>query len=65
MAQTPRISKQVVKIKFHDFSQTTVETRSDLLDLANYRALCETGFKRGDKPVRLLGVGVMLPEPRE
>ena len=65
MAQTPRIGKQVVKIKFHDFSQTTAETRSDSLDLANYRALCETGFKRGDKPVRLLGVGVRLPEPRE
>jgi hypothetical protein len=26
----------------------------------NYRNLCEDGFERGNKPVRLLGVGVRV-----
>ncbi len=64
MPNTPQISKQVVKIKFHDFSQTTVEMQSDSLNMENFRDLCATGFKRGGKPVRLLGVGIRLPEPR-
>lgn len=64
MPKMPQISKQIVKIKFHDFSQTTVEMQSDSLKMENYCELCETGFRRGDKPVRLLGVGVRLPEPR-
>jgi len=63
MSKPPRINKQVVKIKFHDFSQTTAEMLSTSLDLENYSRLCETGFRRGGKPVRLLGVGVRLPEP--
>lgn len=65
MPKTPQISKQVVKIKFRDFSQTTVEMQSDSLDMEHYRDLCETGYMRGGKPVRLLGVGVRLPEPRD
>ena len=63
MSQLPKIGKQVVKIKFRDFSQTTVETAADSLDLDKFRQLCETGFQRGEKPVRLLGVGVRLALP--
>ena len=63
MSETPQIGKQVVKIKFRDFSQTTVETAADSLDMDTFRRLCETGFQRGGKPVRLLGVGVRLPPP--
>jgi hypothetical protein len=33
---------------------------SPTLDASNYRALCEQGFARGNKPVRLLGMGVKL-----
>jgi hypothetical protein len=29
-------------------------------DAENYCALCEEGFSRGNKPVRLLGVGVRI-----
>ena len=58
-----RISKQFVKIKFHDFTQTTVEMLSTSLAMENYTRLCETGFQRGGKPVRLLGVGIRLPDP--
>ena len=60
--EAPRIRKQVVKIKFHDFSQTTVETVSESLSPENFASLLETGFRRGNKPVRLLGLGVRLPE---
>jgi len=55
-----RIQKQFVKIKFHDFVGTTVEMISSTLDTDNYRVLCEQGFARGNKPVRLLGIGVKL-----
>jgi len=55
-----QIQKQFVKIKFHDFVGTTVEMISSTTDTNNYRALCELGFVRGNKPVRLLGMGVRL-----
>jgi DNA polymerase-4 len=55
-----QIQKQFVKIKFHDFVSTTVEMISSTTDSDNYRALCELGFARGNKPVRLLGMGVRL-----
>ena len=55
-----RIAKQVVKIKFHDFVATTVETLSDNTDLNKYEKLLEEGFLRGGRPVRLLGIGVRL-----
>lgn len=55
-----QIQKQFVKIKFHDFVGTTVEMISSTTDAQNYRALCEQGFARGNKPVRLLGMGVRL-----
>ena len=55
-----QIQKQFVKIKFHDFVSTTVEMVSSSTDAGNYRTLCEQGFARGNKPVRLLGMGVKL-----
>ena len=58
------IGKQFVKIKFHDFVATTVEQGSTETDAEVYRQLCETGYLRGNKPVRLLGLGVrMRPAP--
>ena len=55
-----QIQKQFVKIKFHDFVGTTVEMLSSNIDIDNYIALCEEGYTRGNKPVRLLGMGVRL-----
>ena len=55
-----KIHKQFVKVKFHDFEQTTVEMLSPIMDSENFRNLCTEGFQRGDKPVRLLGVGIRL-----
>jgi DNA polymerase-4 len=54
------IQKQFVKIKFHDFIQTTVEMLAASTSSENYASLCEQGFSRGNKPVRLLGVGVRV-----
>jgi DNA polymerase IV len=52
------IHKQFVKIKFSDFKQTTVEKVHLGLDENFFYTLLKEGFKRGNKPVRLLGVGV-------
>ena len=58
------IKKQFVKLKFNDFVITTVEMLSPETDVENFLTLCEQGFSRGDRPVRLLGVGVRV-EPLE
>jgi DNA polymerase-4 len=58
------IKKQFVKLKFYDFVTTTVEMLSEDTSPENYRTLCEQGFARGDRAVRLIGVGVRV-EPLE
>lgn len=52
------IGKQFVKIKFSDFVSTTVEQAALGPDPEGFAALCRTGFARGNKPVRLLGLGL-------
>jgi DNA polymerase-4 len=54
------IKKQFVKLKFHDFVTTTVEMLSEDTNPENYRNLCEQGFARGERAVRLIGVGVRV-----
>lgn len=54
------IAKLFVKLKFNDFISTTVEQVGQELDLELFEQLCQTGFKRGNKPVRLLGMGIRL-----
>lgn len=49
-----------IKIKFADFSQTTAETAGQQLDAAVFSSLLHTAFARGNRPVRLLGVGVRM-----
>jgi len=53
-----RIGKGFVKIRFNDFTTTTIESSFKQLDLGFYRQLCEQGWLRQKKPVRLLGLGV-------
>ncbi len=60
--EEPDIAKQFIKIKFHDFVSTTVEQVGHDLDPEVFRSLCGTGFMRGNKPVRLLGLGVRLKD---
>ncbi len=59
-----RPDKPFVKIKFHDFSQTTLEQAGARRDLDSYKLLMSAAFARGNKPVRLLGVGVRLLDLR-
>lgn len=59
-----RPDKPLVKIKFHDFSQTTLEQAGARRDLDSYKLLLSAAFARGNKPVRLLGVGVRLLDLR-
>lgn len=55
-----RPQKPFVKLKFHDFTQTTLEQSGADRNLDSYRSLLEQAFARGNKPVRLVGVGVRL-----
>lgn len=50
--------KQFVKVKFHDFSQTTVECSVKQLSANVFKQLFQAGHERKGKPVRLLGIGV-------
>ena len=59
-----RAEKPFVKLKFHDFSQTTLEQAGAGFALDNYRLLLAAAFARGGKPVRLLGVGIRLRQLR-
>ena len=63
-----RIKNQQVKLKFSDFTQTTVERQSDSLDSALTQTLLESAWDRGfGKGVRLIGLGVHFydPEPEQ
>lgn len=58
-------SKRVVKIKYNDFTQTTVEesigaSGEEWNDTARFHQLVTTAWPRGAKPVRLLGAGLRL-----
>ncbi len=59
------IHKAFVKVKFNDFSSTTVEQVSALPSEADYRQLLLSGIGRKPLPVRLLGVGVRLHLPND
>jgi len=59
-----RPGKPFVKVKFHDFTQTTLEQAGAARDLESYQQLLAQAFARGGKPVRLLGIGVRLLDLR-
>ncbi len=52
------IVKQFLKMRFDNFSITTIERSGSQVDTAFYRLLCEEAWQRGARPVRLLGIGV-------
>jgi hypothetical protein len=57
----PLIKSLVVKLKFHDFKQTTLEssaTRVPTLEV--FAAMLSAAFGRGQKPVRLIGIGARM-----
>ena len=52
------ISKAFVKIKFSDFTQTTAECCSQDPQPFTFQQLCREAYNRGQKPVRLIGLGL-------
>ena len=49
-----------VKVKFHDFTQTTVEQQAAIGQEQLYIDLLQQAYHRGNKAVRLLGLGYRL-----
>jgi DNA polymerase-4 len=58
------VTKIFLKLKFSDFTRTTVERAGLSVSLEAYQSLLAEGFARTDKPVRLIGVGVRFAEER-
>ncbi|MCP1328629.1 DNA polymerase IV, partial [Halomonas sp. 707D4] len=58
----PAVKGLMVKVKFNDFTQTTVEHADPAPDMAQFEALLNVGWARGARPVRLLGVGYRLAD---
>lgn len=54
--------KLFLKIRFADFQKTTVECVGEKPHPQQFAKLLETGFQRGQRPVRLLGIGVRLAQ---
>ncbi|MDQ9169518.1 DNA polymerase IV [Oxalobacteraceae bacterium R-40] len=59
------IRKLFVKIRFADFQKTTAECLSKTLDRDLLETLLDKAYARGNRPVRLLGVGVRVDELAE
>lgn len=57
-----RIQKLSVKVKFSDFTATTMECRSPALSQETFARLLVNAFNRKHLPARLLGVGVSFSE---
>lgn len=55
-------NKAFVKLKFHDFSQTTFERAIEIDLQGQYHRLLSQAFARKSKPVRLIGLGVRFGE---
>lgn len=56
------VKKAFVKIKFADFTSTTMECCARAPSLPIYQSLCDEAFQRKGISVRLLGVGVRFAE---
>lgn len=57
-----KIMSPFIKLKFCDFSATTLERGSLLPSLPVFASLLDMAYQRGQKPVRLIGIGVNLEE---
>jgi DNA polymerase-4 len=60
------VTKQFIKIKFNDFSITTLERAVEKgLPLESFENICRQAWQRGARPVRLLGIGVRFIDAGE
>ena len=58
----PPIKALTMKIKFSDFTQTTVSRQAQEIDSKIFHELLRKGLARKDSSIRLLGVGVEIRE---
>ncbi len=66
LKQERLVSGLFVKLKFHDFTQTTVEQQADINEQSLFFDLLKQAFARGERPVRLIGLGYRLaPVPQQ
>jgi DNA polymerase-4 len=62
-AKDRQIHKQVVKLKFNDFKQTTIEHRSDEISINLFHDLLQQALQRSQgRGIRLIGVSVGLAD---
>lgn len=60
------VTKQFIKMKFNDFTTTTVERQMvSGLPVESFEALCQQAWIRGSRPVRLMGIGVRFIDTSE
>ena len=60
------VTKQFIKIKFNDFTITTLERAVEKdLPLESFKTICQQAWERGGRPVRLLGIGVRFIDAGE
>jgi DNA polymerase-4 len=60
---TEQVKSAFIKIRFSDFTRTTVERAGLSLTVENFQALLRQGLSRKSLNVRLLGLGVRFQEP--
>ena len=58
-----RIDQCFVKVRFSDFSTTTVSSMQSACEKSAFEQLIKQGWARAQQPVRLLGLGVRLAHP--
>ncbi len=52
-----------VKMRFNDFAATTVQMSGFQPDKSSYMRLCANAWQRGNRPVRLIGLGLQFNPP--
>lgn len=53
-----------IKLRFNNFKTTTAQTLATKPDKSIYKQLIETGWNRGKRPVRLIGLGIQFAEKK-
>lgn len=57
------IKNLFLKMRFFDFTTTTLQMPGSRPSVSAYQHLCQQIWQRGKKPVRLLGLGIQFHEP--
>jgi DNA polymerase IV len=60
-----QVTKAFVKIKFDNFSTTTLERMGTKARISDFKSMMEEAIDRGSRPVRLLGIGVRFMEKQD